>query len=239
MSQDLRPGPPNLLPALGCFGLFLALLLTCLMPLILFDIMRAALERLHLTPLAAALIVVGMFVGSLVNIPVHRFTRDAPQPEVPLGPFGNVFLGPQIRRLKHETIIAVNLGGCVIPVLVGVWQIPGLSQQPDALWRLALVAAVNIAVCYQIARPVQGVGIMIPGLISPLVAVGMTWLLCPQAMEERVAVAYVGGILGPLIGADLLHLKDVTRVSVGTLSIGGAGTFDGIVLSGILAALLA
>jgi uncharacterized membrane protein len=41
-----------------------------------------------------------------------------------------------------------------------------------------------------------------------------------------------------LIGADLLHLKDITRVSVGMLSIGGAGTFDGIVLSAVLATVL-
>jgi uncharacterized membrane protein len=52
-------------------------------------------------------------------------------------------------------------------------------------------------------------------------------------------VAFVAGVLGPLIGADLFHLKDISRVSAGILSIGGAGTFDGIVLSGILAALLA
>ena len=80
---------------------------------------------------------------------------------------------------------------------------------------------------------------MMPGLLSPLVAVGMTWLLCPAEMEQRVSIAYTAGILGPLIGADLLHLRDILKVPVGVLSIGGAGTFDGIVLSGILAALLA
>ena len=54
-------------------------------------------------------------------------------------------------------------------------------------------------------------------------------------------VGYAVGVfvLGPLFGADLLHLRDFTRVSVGVLSIGGAGTFDGIVLSGMVAALLA
>lgn len=224
---------------IGCFGLFLALLLTCLMPLILFDVMQTALQRLHLTPLAAGLLVVAMFLGSVVNIPVHRFTRDAPQPEVSWGPLGHILFGPHMQQLKHESVIAVNLGGCIIPCLIALWQVPSLIQAGDALWRLGIVAAVNIAVCYYVARPVEGIGIMIPGLVSPLVAVLMTWLLCPEEMEQRVAVAYVAGILGPLVGADLLHLKDITRVPVGTLSIGGAGTFDGIVLSGILAALLA
>jgi uncharacterized membrane protein len=46
-------------------------------------------------------------------------------------------------------------------------------------------------------------------------------------------------VLGPLIGADLLHIRDVEALETGIDSIGGAGTFDGIVLSGIVAAYLA
>lgn len=82
-------------------------------------------------------------------------------------------------------------------------------------------------------------GIMMPGLVSPLVAVSLTWLLLPFGSPDRAPVAFVGGVLGPLIGANLLHLRDISRLSTGLLSMGGAGTFDGIVLSGILAALLA
>lgn len=49
------------------------------------------------------------------------------------------------------------------------------------------------------------------------------------------AVAFAGGILGTLIGADLLHLKEIQRMSPGVLSIGGAGVFDGIALCGLFA----
>lgn len=52
-------------------------------------------------------------------------------------------------------------------------------------------------------------------------------------------MAFVIGVAGPLIGADLMHLKDIEARSAGTLSIGGAGTFDGIVLSGVVTAYLA
>ena len=52
-------------------------------------------------------------------------------------------------------------------------------------------------------------------------------------------VVFVAGVLGPLIGADLLHLRDIEKITTGIASIGGAGTFDGIVLSGIVAAYLA
>jgi uncharacterized membrane protein len=42
-----------------------------------------------------------------------------------------------------------------------------------------------------------------------------------------------------LIGADQLRLKDVRKLGVSLASSGGAGTFDGIVMTGIVAALLA
>jgi uncharacterized membrane protein len=75
-----------------------------------------------------------------------------------------------------------------------------------------------------------------PGLVPPFVAAGAALLLAPEAAPP---VAFIAGVVGPLIGADLLHLKDVTRLGAGMASIGGAGTFDGIVLSGIVAAYLA
>jgi uncharacterized membrane protein len=80
-----------------------------------------------------------------------------------------------------------------------------------------------------------------PGLLAPLLSVGMTWLLLgnPAYDSIRAPIDFVAGVLGPLIDADLLHLKDIMKASAGVLSIGGAGTFDGIVLSGLLAALFA
>jgi uncharacterized membrane protein len=86
------------------------------------------------------------------------------------------------------------------------------------------------------AKPVEGIGIAMPGLLPPLIAAMSAVLLVP---DQAPPVAFVAGVLGPLIGADLLHLRDVSKISTGIASIGGAGTFDGIVLSGIVAAYLA
>jgi uncharacterized membrane protein len=74
-----------------------------------------------------------------------------------------------------------------------------------------------------------------PGLISALTAAALAVILAP---EQAAPVAYVAGVAGPLIGADLLHLGDSKLRSAGIVSIGGAGTFDGIVLSGVVAAYL-
>ena len=81
-----------------------------------------------------------------------------------------------------------------------------------------------------------GVGIVMPGLLSPVAAALLAMILAPQ---QAAPVAFVAGVIGPLVGADLFHLKDIHRTATGLVSIGGAGTFDGIVLSGIIAAYLA
>ena len=54
--------------------------------------------------------------------------------------------------------------------------------------------------------------------------------------RNAAPVAYISGVMGTLLGADLLHIGDLP--AVGILSIGGAGVFDGIFLTGILAAFL-
>ncbi|WP_457549779.1 DUF1614 domain-containing protein [Archaeoglobus sp.] len=46
-------------------------------------------------------------------------------------------------------------------------------------------------------------------------------------------LAFSSGVLSALVGADILHLKDIEKIGSGIVSIGGAGTFDGIFLTGV------
>ena len=48
----------------------------------------------------------------------------------------------------------------------------------------------------------------------------------------------ITGTLGTLLGADLLNLHRLRSLGAGVASIGGAGTFDGVFLSGIIAVFL-
>ena len=225
---------------LGCLSLLVVVGSLCLMPFFLVEIMQTALRRLHLSPEVALLAVMGIFIGSMINVPVYRIKRNEPQVIQTLGPFGPWF-APQFQRVRQDTLIAVNVGGCVVPALIALWQVLHLLDQGGWPVTAMLVAAgVNIAVCYRSAQPVSGVGILMPVFASPITAVLATWLLMmnPEYAVDRAPVAFVAGVAGPIIGADLFHLRDLSRVSVGVLSIGGAGTFDGIVLSSFLAALL-
>jgi len=236
--------PPALLPPLGCLAIALSLLLFCLMPFLLIDLMQTALSRLHLPGPIAGIALVLIFVGSMINIPLYRIPRNELQPEIVMGPFGWRMISPQYRLVRRESIVAVNVGGCVVPTLLALWQIFHLTRLGTApMVGLFVACMTNIMVCYLIARPVPGFGIIMPAFVSPLVAVGVTWIVCglfaPVGVENLAPIAFTAGVAGPLIGADLLHLKDLLRTPVGVMSIGGAGTFDGIVFSAVLAALLA
>ena len=235
-----RPVPPWL-PAIGCASIVVALSLVCLMPIVLVDVMTDAMQRLNLSPAVAMLAVLGIFIGGMVNIPVFRIERPEVQPVETLGAFGLWGFTPRFQRMRPDTIVAVNLGGCLIPTAIAAWELLALSRAGG--WPLTAVifaAGLNVAACYFVARPVSGIGIMMPGFVSPLSSVLAAWLLLGggEYQDFRPPVAFIAGVIGPLIGADLLHLKDITRVSVGMLSIGGAGTFDGIILSAVLATVL-
>jgi uncharacterized membrane protein len=107
----------------------------------------------------------------------------------------------------------------------------------SGLWiKGAVATAVVAAVCHWFAEPVSGLGIAVPifapALVTAVVAMILSW-------TDAAPLAYVGGSLGTLIGADLLNLDKIAGLGAPIASIGGAGTFDGVFLTGIVAVLLA
>lgn len=221
----------------GCLPLILFLILLALLPLVFGQLFTTALMKLRLEPSTAILLVMGIILGSGINLPLKRIPRNDTLVEDPLAILGLTGRWPGLQRTRQETVIAVNVGGCLIPAGLALYEIAHLLfDNPQSLSWLAIAVAVNTAVCYRLAQPVSGVGIALPGLAPAAVAaMSAVWLVPEQAPQ----VAFVAGVLGPLIGADLLHLRDIEALETGVASIGGAGTFDGIVLSGIVAAYLA
>ncbi|MEO8496632.1 MAG: DUF1614 domain-containing protein [Planctomycetota bacterium] len=229
-------------PKVGCLLAAIAAVTMCVWPFVLINAMQTALTKLHLYPFVGFGVMIGIVAGSFVNFPVYRIEREFEQAEAPRG--WHRWLGrvPLVRRAKTETIIAVNLGGCLIPLALAGFELLIVSQAaPRAMWAALIASTASVVVCYRTARPIQGLGIAMPAMLPPAVSVGATWLLLMGSEFDsvRAPVAFIAGVAGPLLGADLLHLRDISRISVGVLSIGGAGTFDGIVLSGMLAALVA
>ncbi|MFZ2088335.1 MAG: DUF1614 domain-containing protein [Desulfobaccales bacterium] len=147
-----------------------------------------------------------------------------------LGVIGNAFVNLQ------ETILAVNVGGAIIPAALSVYLFVQIFKRMGVSWGLLANLGAVTAVMYLVARPVKGLGIAVPGLVPPLVAALGAWILCPG--KFRAPCAFIASTMGTLIGADLLHLREIAGLGAPVASIGGAGTFDAIFLSGIIAVLL-
>jgi uncharacterized membrane protein len=220
----------------GCLALliFAGLLLV---PFFFANALLAALGRLGLSPGMAIIVAMGIFFGSLVNIPVRRIAQPQTIEYVSVRMFGlERFFPSPVQRMRY-TVIAVNLGGCLVPLALAIYEFMRLVQRGGGALLAALIAAIiNILVCYLLARPVPNVGIAMPALVPAAVAALSALLLQPAFAPP---VAFIAGVLGPLVGADLLHLDDIKRIGANVASIGGAGTFDGIVISSLVATLIA
>ncbi len=222
---------------LGVVPLLIFFLLVVLLPFVFGQLFTSALIKLKLDPTTAVLVVVGILAGSPFNIPVKRIPRTEVVLADPLAVFGLSGWWPSFQRIRRDTVIAVNVGGCLIPVALVVYETAHLLANGwHPLPGLLLAVTINTIACYRMAQPIEGIGIALPGLFPPLIAALSALLFAP---DHAPPVAFVAGVLGPLIGADLLHIRDISNVATGIASIGGAGTFDGIVLSGIVAAYLA
>lgn len=126
--------------------------------------------------------------------------------------------------------ISLNVGGAVIPLLLCVYL---LSRVP---FKETLIAVVLMTVCSRmLSRYIPGKGVVMPALFPAIFAVGIAFFL---AREFLAQVSFISGVLGVLIGADLIRLPFIDQNEKGKLSIGGAGVFDGIFLIGIISALI-
>lgn len=228
--------------------LFVLLLLLAVFVLLPVSILAAAFDKLGLTGVQGVLVFLATIVGSSVNLPLRRSTRlvrGDPAPASRLFRFGSMrrmilHPGDQGELLLSEQVIAVNVGGCIVPCLLSAWFMAQMYAAGELGGWLALCIVVCSLACYLLARPMPGVGIGVPVLLPPAVAAIAAMLLAPPGLGPRAA--YMAGTLGTLLGADVLHLlnrRTTALLDAPLLSIGGAGTFDGIFLSGILAVLLA
>lgn len=207
-------------------GVFLLLLV-----LLQIGALRYAYMRLGISSGGALFLLFGSLVGSYFNIPV----AELPERQIAQGQeiafYGMRYVVPVIVDWPG-TVIAVNVGGALIPGLMSFYLLV-----KHRLWIRGLVAVACVAaLCHQMAHPIPGLGIALPVFVPALVAAVVALLL---SRRHAAPLAYIGGILGTLIGADLLNLDKVAGLGAPMASIGGAGTFDGIFLVGVVAVLIA
>lgn len=181
---------------------------------------------------AALIAILGLsLLGSYINIPVAKFPGHPTVTAGEIDFFGMTYIVPMVRR-THATVLAVNVGGAIIPVCLSLYLL--------LRHRLFLLAAIGTAfvavVTHFLARPVPGFGIALP-IFVPAIATAI--IAVALSRRQAAPLAYISGSLGTLIGADLLNLGAVQSLGAPVASIGGAGTFDGIFVTGLLAVLWA
>jgi uncharacterized membrane protein len=213
------------------FIALLFLMLVVLFILISLSIFGLAFRKLGFPPKYSVYFLFLSLLGSYVNIPIKKIVSRVPViscQKIDLHSFSYAASSPDVER---STTIAINLGGAVIPVVMsGV--LLTMVNQVDALTGMLVVTFI----IYKIARPVKGSGIAIHALLPPLLAAVTALIISPH---NTPIIAYISGTLGCLIGVDILNLRKIPDLGVPVVSIGGAGTFDAIFLTGIISVLLA
>ena len=213
------------------FLLILFFLFIFLIIMIEVGILGYAYQTIGINQRYVFLLLLMCFWGSYVNIPIYQLPPEIVRSGGQVTFFGIPYIIPTVTQWPG-TVIAVNVGGAVIPTILC-----GYLIFKNQLFGMSLIGvAVVSAVVHWLAHPVPGVGIAVPALVPPVAA---TALAITLSRDYAPALAYISGTLGTLIGADLLNLDKIQGLGAPIASIGGAGTFDGIFTTGILAVLLA
>jgi uncharacterized membrane protein len=217
--------------ALPLLLLAFLVLVAVLILMVEFRILAYAYRKIGVHPRYMFAVLVLSLAGGYVNIPLYSVPVDRFTPPAPATIFGRTYLVPPAIE-PGATVVAINVGGALLPILLSLYLFVRLKMYGRMLLGIAIVAII----VHSLAAVVPGVGIAVPMFIPPLAAAGVALVL---AFRRAPPVAYVAGSMGTLIGADVLNLGRIIELGAPMISIGGAGTFDGVFLTGIIAGLLA
>ncbi len=217
----------------GLFFLFIFFILFfILFTFIQLGLITVAFERIGLSGSQTLGFLLLSLLGSSINIPVKRVELAPPElPNEKVRFYGMIYNVPQ--KPRGHMVVAVNLGGAMVPFILSCYLMVKNGIFIEPVMATLLVASIT----YFLAKPVPGVGIAMPVFIPPLIAAVVSFLL--GSGPHAPAIAYIAATMGTLLGADIFHLKDIEEIKAPMVSIGGAGTFDGIFLAGIIAVILA
>lgn len=218
--------------------LILLILLLPILFILFASTITLAFQKLGLPLPVAFTLFWASLIGSFINIPVKEIRSYGPIVRVTkVSFFGITYPVPYVDWGEQKTVVSVNVGGALVPLSVVFYEILRLIilEQNELLIRVVIAVFISTIISKAFSRPVKGLGIAIPTFIPPLVAVLLALTI---GTPNRPLVAYISGTMGVLIGADLLNWNKLKDLGASMVSIGGAGTFDGIFLAGIIAVLL-
>ena len=128
-------------PLISLFMLAFFGLLVLLFLLIMVGAVSYAFDKIGLDPIAVFALFSACLIGSYINIPVHRLRNDAVMMDQVVSVFGFRFRIPTSAR--RETVLAVNVGGAIIPCFIAFYLLAATSHPFQALIGSAVVTGVS------------------------------------------------------------------------------------------------
>ena len=189
--------------------------LVALFILLWIGVLRRVYSALGLPPGAVVLILFASLLGSYVNLPLVRLPEQRVVTREVVEIMGVPFLAP-VAVNWPGTVLAINVGGALIPILLSVYLLVRYRLYGPALFAVAIVAFF----VHQMATPVPGVGIAVPEIAPPLLAAFAALVL---SRRFAAPLAYIGGSIGVLIGADILNLGSLQTLGAPELRSGAPG----------------
>jgi len=231
------------------FSLFyfsiLLFLLLLVFPVLMVFYRSIMIEALGLPPWMFGTVLFLSLFGSSVNIPLTTLeTKEPIRVYQRIRFFGVTWRVPRFEMGIRRTFVMLNLGGGVVPIFISLYllcfSIPSCSMNIiNSYVNVLIVFLVVMLFTYRSSRLIKGLGIATPMLEPPMVTVlSVLGLSLFRAVSCPTQIAYIGGTLGALVGADLLNLPKIPDLGAPVVSIGGAGSFDGIYLTGLISVIL-
>src|ERR1700746_227024 len=154
------------LPLTVPFFLILLGVLLLVVALIEIGVLRYTYMRLGLSSRTAMFLLLATLIGSYINIPVAELPEQQVMSGKEIEVFGMRYVGPSVVDWPR-TIIAVNVGGAVIPGLLSFYLLV-----KNQLWGRGLLAIIGVAVVsHWLAHPEPGLGVAEP-VVAPRIAPG-------------------------------------------------------------------
>ena len=190
----------------------LTLLIFALIFYVFYILISSAFEEVGFKSWEASLIVFSCIIFGWVNLPLVKY---------------------------NGWILAINVGGALIPMLISIYLM--LSRKVAGRSVVGMIIVAYFAYKITSVTP-EGVVSSFPNwLIPPIVASLYSIIASLKNKKKAASIAYSSGTMGVLIGADLLHLKELLQIktSPATIaSIGGAAILDMVFLTGVIAVLI-
>ena len=141
--------------------------------------------------------------------------------------------------IYNRWLVAINMGGALIPLIISLYLMFSRKVVGRGVMGIILVAYF----AYHVTSVTEnGVVSSFPyWLLPPVVASLYSIVVSVNSKKKAASIAYASGTMGVIVGADLLHLRELLNLHVPyrtMASIGGATILDMVFLTGVIAVLI-